>query len=176
MSVVSLKRAGDEVSSNCGVWSHHHTGAESGSEQDLQSFTSTPADIDTCMWYTGIDPCTKKLVPVARHLRDRKLQRALMEFFEPENYFQVREALVEAGRSDLIGNGCDCLVAAQPPKEPLQARRKRANSAPNADYYHAVPKPTKSVGEWGVSGAAGQKRGYRPHRKSQQRQRRHNDA
>ena len=52
-----------------------------------------PPDIATCMCYTGIDPFTKQEVYVARHLRDRKLQRALMQFFKPENYFEVRKAL-----------------------------------------------------------------------------------
>ena len=67
------------------------------------------------MYYTGIDPFTKKPVPVAQGMRDRKMQRALMQFFKPENWFTVREALNEAGRQDLIGNGCDCLIPAQPP-------------------------------------------------------------
>ena len=50
-------------------------------------------DIATCIWYTGIDPIAGKPVHVARHLRDRKLQRALMQFFKPDNWFEVREAL-----------------------------------------------------------------------------------
>jgi hypothetical protein len=50
-------------------------------------------DVATCMYYTGIDPSTKEAVYVARGLRDRKLQRALMQFFEPENCFEVRKAL-----------------------------------------------------------------------------------
>ena len=57
------------------------------------------------MYYTGIDPFTKQEGYVARGLRDRKLQRALMQFFKPENWFTVREALIQAGRQDLIGNG-----------------------------------------------------------------------
>jgi hypothetical protein len=73
------------------------------------------------MYYTGIDPFTKQEVYVARNLRDRKLQRALMQFFKPENYFQVCEALTRAGRSDLIGGGCDCLIPAHPPKEAIEA-------------------------------------------------------
>ncbi len=44
------------------------------------------------MYYTGIDPFTKEEVYVARNLHDRKLQRALMQFFKPENYFEVRKA------------------------------------------------------------------------------------
>jgi len=69
-----------------------------------------PFDIATCMYYTGIDPFTKEAVYVANHLRDRKLQRALLQFFKPENYFEVRRALEEAGRTDLIGGGCDALI------------------------------------------------------------------
>lgn len=46
-------------------------------------------DIATCMYYTGIDPFGGEQVFVAQHLRDRKLQRALLQFFKPENYFEV---------------------------------------------------------------------------------------
>ncbi len=59
----------------------------------VQDFIPAPFDIATCMWYTGLDPITKQPVKVARNLKDRKLQRALMQFFKPENYFEVREAL-----------------------------------------------------------------------------------
>ena len=89
----------------------------------VQDFIPAPFDIATCMYYTGIDPFTKQEVYVARNLRDRKMQRALMQFFKPENYFEVREALIQAGRHDLIGNGCDCLIPAQPPKEAIEARQ-----------------------------------------------------
>jgi hypothetical protein len=114
-----------------------------------------PADIATCMFYTGLDPFTKKPVHIARHLRDRKLQRALMQFFKPENWFDVRQALVEAGRTDLIGQGCDALIPAQPPKEALKARRERANENVRGEYVHTIPN-----------------RGYRPGRKTARRQKR----
>ena len=71
----------------------------------VQDFIPAPFDIATCMYYTGIDPFTKQEVYVAKGLRDRKMQRALMQFFKPENYFMVREALLKAGRQDLIGVG-----------------------------------------------------------------------
>ena len=118
------------------------------------------------MYYTGLDPFTKQEVYVARNLRDRKLQRALMQFFKPENYFTVREALIQAGRSDLIGSGCDCLIPAQPPKEAVDARRRRANEAAG-DHYHAPANPAKGepAGERGLPN-----RGYRPGRKSSRRQ------
>src|SRR5204862_3204360 len=92
------------------------------------------------MYYTGIDPFSKQEVYIARHLRDRKMQRALMQFFKPENYFEVRKALEQTGRTDLIGSGCDCLIPAQPPKEALQARRSSANQAFRGDYVHTIPK------------------------------------
>src|SRR5439155_26831290 len=110
----------------------------------------------TAIYYTGIDPFTKKKVHVAKGLKDRKMQRALMQFFKPSNYFEVREALLQAGRADLIGNGCDALIPANPPKEALEAKRKRANAAlTNADHYHTVANPAKT--------------GYRPGRTSQSR-------
>jgi hypothetical protein len=84
------------------------------------------SEIATCMFATGLDPFTDQEVHVARHLRDRQLQRALLPFFKPENSFEVRQALSAAGRADLIGAGCDCLIAAQPPKAALQARMAKA--------------------------------------------------
>src|SRR5213082_2872106 len=93
------------------------------------SFVRMAPDVATCMYYTGIDPFTKEEVYVARQLRDRKMQRALLQFFKPENYFTVRRALEEAGRTDLIGGGCDALIPAQPPTEALKSRRAHANEA-----------------------------------------------
>jgi uncharacterized radical SAM protein YgiQ len=126
----------------------------------VQDFIPAPFDIATCMYYTGLDPMTKKTVGVAKAMHDRKLQRALMQFFKPENYFAVREALTKAGRGDLIGNGCDALIPAAPPKEAIALRRKSAN----ADYYHAVPAPKKTRVTPG--------KGYRPERKGHVRRQR----
>src|SRR6185437_7905711 len=131
----------------------------------VQDFLTAPFDIATCMSYTGIDPFTKQEVYIAKGLRDRKKQRALMQFFKPENWFAVREALLEAGRQDLIGGGCECLIPAQPPKEAIEARRRRAN---DADHYHTVANPAKGE-KAGERGAEPPKTGYRPRRTSQSR-------
>src|SRR5204863_6164705 len=124
----------------------------------VQDFIPAPFDIATCMYYTGIDPFSGKQVYVAKGLRDRKMQRALMQFFKPENYFQVREALIQAGRADLIGSGCDCLIPAQPPKEALEAKRAKANKEMRSeqvegDHYHTVANPAKGEkpGERGLN-------------------------
>lgn len=132
----------------------------------VQDFIPAPFDIATCMYYTGLDPFTKKPVAVARNLRDRKLQRALMQFFKPENWFEVREALLQAGRADLIGDRCDCLISAKPPREAIEARRLRANQALQADHYHAVRTP-QSRKERPVTPSPN--RGYRPGRASARR-------
>ena len=129
-----------------------------GYEPDqVQDFIPAPFDVATAMYYTGIDPFTKKPVHVARHLRDRKLQRALMQFFKPENYVEVRQALLKAGRSDLIGNGCDALIPAKPPREALERRRRDAS-----DYVHAIEKKKRSKKQ----SRHGSTAGYRPGRKT----------
>jgi hypothetical protein len=132
----------------------------------VQDFIPAPFDVATCMYHTGIDPFTKQQVYVAKGLRDRKMQRALMQFFKPENWFTVREALIDAGRQDLIGSGCDCLIPAQPPREALQKRREEANKAVRGDHYHSVANPAKGEppGERGLPN-----RGYRPGRKTRMR-------
>jgi uncharacterized radical SAM protein YgiQ len=134
----------------------------------VQDFIPAPFDIATCMWYTGLDPFTKQPVTAATGLRDRKMQRALMQFFKPENYFTVREALIEAGRADLIG-GCDGLIPANPPKEAIEAKRKQANEALRGDHYHTVANPARGEkpGERGAGPA--KPAGYRPGRATAKR-------
>jgi hypothetical protein len=124
-------------------------------------------DLATCMYYTGINPLTNEKVFIYQNLRDRKVQRALLQYFKPENYFEVRRALIDAGRAELIGNGCDALIPATPPREALDARRERANDAVRGDHYHSVANPAKgeAAGERGLP-----KQGYRPRRKSAKRQ------
>jgi uncharacterized radical SAM protein YgiQ len=133
----------------------------------VQDFIPAPFDIATALYYTGIDPFTGEEVYVAKGLRDRKMQRALMQFFKPENYFMVREALLKAGRGDLIGNGCDCLIPAHPPRQAIEARRRQANGTAEGDHYHSVANPAKGepVGERGLPNP-----GYRPGRKTARRQ------
>ena len=129
----------------------------------VQDFIPAPFDIATCMYHTGLDPFTGEEVYVAKGLRDRKLQRSLMQFFKPENYFMVREALLKSGRPDLIGSGCDALIPANPPRAALDAKRQQANtSLGEGKYVHqiegdGIPRP--------VNG------GYRPGRKTAQRRR-----
>jgi len=95
----------------------------------VQDFIPAPMDVATCMHFTGLDPLTMESVETVQHLRDRKVQRALMQFFMPENWFTVRKALIETGREDLIGSGPQCLIPETAPKEALAARRRGADAA-----------------------------------------------
>ncbi|MEI7852267.1 MAG: YgiQ family radical SAM protein [Planctomycetota bacterium] len=127
----------------------------------VQDFIPAPFDIATCMYYTGIDPMTGEQVYIAKNIRDRKMQRALLQFFKPENYFEVRKALEAAGRTDLIGNSCDALIPANPPKEAFESRIAKANNTLEGEYYHA---PANNP-------ANKQNKGYRPGRASVKKRR-----
>ncbi len=103
--------------------------------RQVQDFIPAPMDIATCMYWTGLDPFTLEPVESARRLTDRQVQRALLQFFAPENWATVREALLRAGREDLIGDGPDCLIPARPPRpKPGDERGRGAGSAPREGY------------------------------------------
>ena len=123
-------------------------------------------DIATCMYHTGIDPFTGQEGVDSKGLRDRKAQRALMQFLEPENYFEVRKALEAAGRQDLIGSGCDALIPSVPPKEAIEARRRQANEATRGDHVHTVANPAKEEPADERGAEPPKTKGYRPGRKS----------
>lgn len=78
--------------------------------EQVQDFYPTPSTISTCMYYTGVDPRTmeKVYVPVSPH--EKAMQRALIQYRNPKNYDLVHEALVIAGRTDLIGFDKKCLI------------------------------------------------------------------
>jgi hypothetical protein len=117
------------------------------------------------MYYTGTNPFTKKEVFIARHLRDRKLQQALLRFFKLENHCEVRKALEQADRMDLIGSGSDALIPAPPQEEALRASRDQANHTARSDYVDTIPNSTDTS-------LIAQRTGYRPGCKSARRRQR----
>ena len=78
--------------------------------EQVQDFYPTPGTISTCMFYTGLDPYTMKPVYVPRSAEEKAMQRALLQYFKPQNKEIVIKALIKAGRRDLIGQGKNCLV------------------------------------------------------------------
>ena len=86
--------------------------------EQVQDFYPTPGTISTCMYHTGLDPFTLKEVYVAKDPKDKAMQRALLQYFLPQNRGLVVTALKKLKREDLIGYGKDCLI------KPIQNRRR----------------------------------------------------
>ncbi len=78
--------------------------------EQVQDFYPTPSTISTCMYYTGLDPRTMEPVYVPVDPHEKAMQRALIQYRDPQMYDLVEEALVKAGRRDLIGLGPRCLI------------------------------------------------------------------
>jgi uncharacterized radical SAM protein YgiQ len=78
--------------------------------RQVQDFIPTPMSMAACMYYTGIDPFTKKPVYTAKDLHEKRLQKALLLYWDPAHHEEAREALLAAGRGDLIGTRPHCLV------------------------------------------------------------------
>ena len=78
--------------------------------RQVQDFIPTPMAIATAMFFTGLDPLTMEPVAVVRDLREKKMMKALLYYWDPEQQPLAREALRKAGRADLIGNAVHCLV------------------------------------------------------------------
>ena len=95
--------------------------------EQVQDFYPTPSTISTCMYYTGLDPRTMKPVYVPINPHEKAMQRALIQYRNPKNYDLVHEALVKAGRTDLIGFDKNCLI--RPRKNYGSSYEKYGNSS-----------------------------------------------
>lgn len=98
--------------------------------EQVQDFYPTPGTISTAMFYTGLDPYTMEPVFVPRSKEDKAMQRALLQYFKPENKRLVEKALIMAKRRDLIGFGKDCLITPceqRPDTDRANSERGRAN-------------------------------------------------
>ena len=82
--------------------------------EQVQDFYPTPSTISTCMYYTGLDPRTMEPVYVPTNPHEKAMQRALIQYRNPKNYDLVKEALIKAGRTDLIGFDKKCLIRPRP--------------------------------------------------------------
>ena len=119
--------------------------------EQVQDFYPTPSTLSTVMYYTGLDPRTMEKVYVPTDPHEKAMQRALIQYRNPKNYYLVREALIAAHREDLIGSGPKCLIRAIPPKAGNytaggKAAAKSAGPHPHgqrADKRSAKPFPPK---------------------------------
>ena len=122
--------------------------------EQVQDFYPTPSTLSTVMYYTGLDPRTMEPVYVPTDPHEKEMQRALIQYRDPKNYALIHEALVKAGRTDLIGYGPKCLIrprrgeaekaphpAQKQPaqKRPAQKRERPAEKKPAAKPRKAQP-------------------------------------
>ncbi len=91
--------------------------------EQVQDFYPTPGTLSTCMFYTGLDPYTLEPVYIAKDPKEKAMQRALLQYYKPENQRKIIEALEKAGRRDLIGHGQGKLVA--PDREYMKKQQDR---------------------------------------------------
>ncbi len=125
--------------------------------RQVQDFIPAPMDVATCMYHTGLDPFTMEPVQTVHRLRDREVQRALLQYFAPENYFSVKKTLEGAGRDDLIGDGEACLIPSRPPRQAIAAHRERPASE-SAGRLSGYRRPARE---------GGRRRKHRPPEKSE---------
>jgi len=78
--------------------------------RQVQDFIPTPMAMATTMFYTGIDPLTMQPVYTATDLREKRMMKALLFYWDETHWSLAREALFKAKRADLIGKGPRCLV------------------------------------------------------------------
>ena len=128
--------------------------------EQVQDFYPTPSTISTCMYYTGVDPRTMKPVYVPHNPHEKAMEKALMMYRKPENYDLVKEALIKAGRQDLIGFDKKCLIAPRKMDRKGEHQGQRSygkndksknnsiNNGKNSKNNKVVPqKNTKSSGQ-----------------------------
>ena len=65
--------------------------------RQVQDFIPTPMSLAATMYHTGIDPLTMKPCYTAKGLREKRLQKALLLYWDPEQHELVREALDARG-------------------------------------------------------------------------------
>lgn len=92
--------------------------------EQVQDFYPTPSTVSTVMYYTGIDPRNGKEVYVCRNPHEKAMQRALIQYRNPDNYELVKEALLKGGREDLIGFGKKCLIRPRKMKQETNQRNE----------------------------------------------------
>lgn len=101
--------------------------------KQVQDFYPTPGTISTCMFYTGIDHYTMKEVYVPKTEEEKSMQRALLQYFIPENKQKVIKALIKAGRKDLIGYDSKCLVQPMSNQNNYKGNNKGQKSSYNSN-------------------------------------------
>ena len=116
--------------------------------EQVQDFYPTPSTISTCMYYTGVDPRTMEPVYVPKNPHEKAMQRALIQYRNPANYELVKEALLKAHRSDLIGFDAKCLIRPRPDKN----RQNYQGTDKNRQNYQGTDKNRRGQDDRNMGG------------------------
>jgi hypothetical protein len=130
--------------------------------EQVQDFYPTPGTISTCMYYTGLDPTTlqgddpstMQPVYVPRDPHEKAMQRALIQYRDPQNYALVKEALIREGRQDLIGFGEQFLIPPRPFGKTERRDGARASGKPDRKDSGRAGGSAAKVGKSGNQKAA----------------------
>ena len=94
----------------------------------VQAFLPSPMASATAMYHTGYNPLkslkARERVHVEKDLSRRRLHKAFLRYHDPHNWPVLREALIQMGRSDLIGGGKHQLVPSWQPAGTSAADRR----------------------------------------------------
>jgi uncharacterized radical SAM protein YgiQ len=93
--------------------------------RQVQDFQPTPMTLSSAMFHTGISPASNKPVYIPRTMAEKRLQKAFLRYHAPENYWLVKQALIDAGRGDLIGFHKSALIPPKPPPGASAGERRR---------------------------------------------------
>ena len=126
--------------------------------EQVQDFYPTPGTISTCMYYTGLDPRTLEPVYVPVSMQEKQMQRALIQYRNPDNYEIVKKALIEAGREDLIGFGRECLIPPRKTDRKAEGGRKPARNAGSGKGTGTGRQPTDHRNGRDIKKGKGKKR------------------
>ncbi|MDQ4629721.1 YgiQ family radical SAM protein [Janthinobacterium lividum] len=114
----------------------------------VQTFMPTPMAMATTMYHTRKNPLRKvtadsEVVETARSGKIRRTHKAFLRYQDPANWPILREALVNMGRGDLIGNGDKHLIPAWTSSESggLAAgeRSRQTHGAGTPDKFKVTP-------------------------------------
>lgn len=67
--------------------------------EQTQDFYPTPGTLSTCMYHTELDPRTMKPIYVPKKAKEKAMQRALVQYWLPQNKALVQQALATPGIS-----------------------------------------------------------------------------
>ena len=114
--------------------------------EQVQDFYPTPSTLSTVMYYTELDPRDMKPVFVCKNPHEKAMQRALIQYRNPKNYELVKEALIKAGREDLIGFDKKCLIRPRQQKQGTNNAGKAPKvQAAQAPYPNMAKKKRKTI-------------------------------